>query len=62
VLAYIAVTAGTIDVMADAPETLACAVHSVAGGVLVVPTILPFYVPDTALTLTVEEWLGIRAA
>jgi hypothetical protein len=51
-----------MDLMADAPETLACAVHSVAGGVLVVPAVLPFYVPDEALSLTVEEWLGIRAA
>jgi hypothetical protein len=48
--------------MTDASETLACAVHSVAGGVLVVPAILPIWVPDTALALTVEEWLGIKAA
>lgn len=48
--------------MTDAPETLACTVYSVAGGVLIVPAVLPVFVPDAALSQTVEEWLGIRAA
>lgn len=47
--------------MLDA-EPLPCALHPINGGTLVVPAVLPFFVPDAALTLTVEEWLGIRAA
>ncbi|MET8866515.1 hypothetical protein ABZW11_26555 [Nonomuraea sp. NPDC004580] len=42
--------------------TLPCIVHPVADGVLVIPHVLPIHIPDTALTLTVAEWLGHPAA
>ncbi|GAA3172631.1 hypothetical protein [Nonomuraea roseoviolacea] len=40
-------------------DTLACDVHPVADGVLVIPHLLPIIVPDTALPMTVAEWLGV---
>ncbi|HUR74436.1 MAG TPA: hypothetical protein VMZ00_09170 [Sporichthya sp.] len=43
-------------------DTLACDVHKVADGVLVIPHLLPIRVPVAALTLTVEEWIGAAPA
>lgn len=42
--------------MADA---LPCDVLPVAGGFLVIPAILPIYVPYDALPMSVAEWLKI---
>lgn len=41
-------------------ETLPCTAFPVAGGHLVVPAALPFYVDDSALPLTVREWLRLQ--
>lgn len=48
-----------MDLMTDT-DTLACDVHQVADGVLVVPHVLPIHVPHSALSLSVGEWVGIR--
>lgn len=50
----------TMDLMADI-HTLPCDAFPVEGGHLVVPATLPFYVPHTALPLSVGEWLGVEA-
>lgn len=34
--------------------------HRVAGGHLVIPRVLPMYVPDAVLGVTVAEWLGLE--
>lgn len=47
-----------MDLMTDI-DTLACDVHEVADGVLVIPHLLPIHVPWSALTLTVGEWVGV---
>ncbi|MEV4287374.1 hypothetical protein AB0K40_17860 [Nonomuraea bangladeshensis] len=43
-------------------DTPPCDVLPVADGVLVIPHVLPLHIPDTALGLTVREWLGLPAA
>lgn len=40
-------------------DSLPCGVHPVAGGVLIVPHVLPIFVPNDALRLSVAEWLKI---
>lgn len=40
-------------------ETLPCDVHRVADGVLVVPHVLPVFIPWSALALPVGEWVGV---
>lgn len=47
-----------MDLMTDI-DTLSCDVHPVADGVLVVPHILPMFIPWSALTLPVSEWVGV---
>ncbi|NUW45564.1 hypothetical protein [Nonomuraea rhodomycinica] len=42
-------------------DTLACDVHPVADGVLVIPRLLPIAIPESALGLSVREWLGLPA-
>lgn len=42
--------------------TLPCDVHPVADGVLVIPAVLPIHIPETALDLTVREWLALAPA
>ena len=48
-----------MDLMADI-EMLPCDAFPVEGGSLVVPANLPFYVPDSALPVSVGEWLGVE--
>jgi hypothetical protein len=49
-----------MDLMTDI-DTLACDVHEVADGVLVIPHVLPVFVPWSALSQTVGEWIGARS-
>lgn len=48
-----------MDLMTDT-ATLPNDAFPVAGGHLVVPAALPFYVPNEALPLTVGEWLDLE--
>jgi hypothetical protein len=45
-----------------AAANLACDVHDVGDGVLVVPAVLPIHGPAEALALTVRQWLGVASA
>jgi len=41
------------------PPPLSADTHRTLGGWWVIPHILPVWVPDRALTLTVREWLNL---
>jgi hypothetical protein len=47
-----------MDLMTDI-DTLACDVHEVADGVLVIPHVLPVFIPRSALARPVGEWVGV---
>jgi len=47
-------------VIAPPPPVLPSDVHRTRDGWWVIPRILPMWVPDTALTMSVAEWLNLR--